>query len=35
MSKEFVTHPDKEINGFKMTFSNDCTISVMFSKYTL
>ena len=36
MNKAFVTHVDKEINheGFKMTFANDCTISVMFGKYT-
>ena len=34
MSKAFETHPDKEINGFKMTFSNGCTISVIFSKHT-
>lgn len=36
MSKAFETHIDKEINidGFKMTFSNGCTISVVFGKYT-
>ena len=36
MSKAFGTHVDKEINidGFKMTFSNGCTISVVFGKYT-
>ena len=36
MSKAFETHVDKEINidGFKMTFSNGCTISVVFGKYT-
>ncbi len=36
MSKAFVTHVDKEMNheGFKMTFTNNCTISVMFGKYT-
>ena len=36
MSKAFSTHVDKEINhdGFKMTFSNGCTISVIFGKYT-
>jgi hypothetical protein len=36
MSKAFTTHVDKEINhdGFKMTFSNGCTISIVFGKYT-
>ena len=36
MSKAFETHVDKEINidGFKMTFSNGCTISVVFGKHT-
>ena len=36
MSKAFTTHVDKEMNrdGFQMTFSNGCTISVMFGKYT-
>ena len=36
MSKAFETHIDKETNidGFKMTFSNGCTISVVFGKYT-
>ena len=36
MSKAFSTHVDKETNhdGFKMTFSNGCTISIMFGKYT-
>ena len=36
MNKAFSTHVDKEINhdGFKMTFSNGCTISVIFGKYT-
>lgn len=36
MSKAFKTHVDKEINvdGFKMTFSNGCTISVVFGKYS-
>ena len=34
--KAFETKVDKEINhdGFKMTFSNGCTISVIFGKYT-
>ena len=36
MSKAFETHVDKEMNrdGFQMTFSNGCTISVIFGKYT-
>jgi hypothetical protein len=36
MSKAFETQVDKEINhnGFKMTFSNGCSISVIFGKYT-
>ena len=36
MSKAFTTHVDKEMNrdGFKMTFSNGCTMSVMFGKYS-
>jgi hypothetical protein len=36
MSKAFSTQVDKEINhdGFKVTFSNGCTISVIFGKYT-
>jgi hypothetical protein len=36
MKQAFTTHVDKEINhdGFKITFANDCTISVMFGKYT-
>jgi hypothetical protein len=36
MSKAFTTHVDKEINhdGFKMTFSNGCIISIVFGKYT-
>lgn len=36
MSKAFTTHIDKYLNhnGFQMTFSNGCTISVMFGKYT-
>ena len=36
MSKAFETQVDKEINhnGFKMTFSNGCTISVIFGKHT-
>ena len=36
MSKAFTTHIDKEINhdGFKMTFSNGCIISIVFGKYT-
>jgi len=36
MSKAFTTQVDKEMNhdGFQMTFSNGCTISVMFGKYT-
>jgi hypothetical protein len=36
MNKAFETHIDKEINidGFKMTFSNGCTISVIFGKHT-
>ena len=36
MSKAFETQEDKEINhnGFKMTFSNGCSISVIFGKYT-
>ena len=36
MSKAFETQVDKEINhnGFKMTFSNGCSISVIFGKHT-
>ena len=36
MSKAFKTHVDQELNidGFKMTFSNGCAISVVFGKYT-
>lgn len=36
MSKAFTTQVDKEINhdGFQMTFSNGCTISVIFGKHT-
>ena len=36
MKKAFTTHVDKEINhdGFQITFANDCTISVMFGKYS-
>ena len=36
MSKAFTTQVDKEMNhdGFQITFSNGCTISVMFGKYT-
>ena len=36
MSKAFSTQVDKEINhdGFQMTFSNGCTISIVFGKYT-
>lgn len=36
MSKAFSTQVDKEINhdGFQMTFSNSCTISVVFGKHT-
>ena len=36
MSKAFSTHVDQELNidGFKMTFSNGCAISVVFGKYT-
>jgi len=36
MSKAFTTHVDKEMNHdvFQMTFSNGCTISVIFGKYT-
>ena len=36
MSKTFTTQVDKEINhnGFQMTFSNGCIISVIFGKHT-
>ena len=36
MSKAFTTQVDKEINhdGFQLTFSNGCTISVIFGKHT-
>ena len=36
MGKAFTTQVDKEINhdGFQLTFSNGCTISVVFGKHT-
>lgn len=36
MSKAFSTQVDKEFNheGFQLTFSNGCTISVVFGKHT-